>query len=304
MELAIIDLDLKMMASSGPNYSGPVGTRYINLEFPPPPPYPPPNQLHHHQHQHQHKQLHNHQQQMQLQQQQQQVQHQSQQIIQDYSYACYEAGPSHRISLLYPHQCPLEEPSNHQWAYHLQRQPPVRDSSKRHTYVTRYGTEENIYEEISEISKQCRYGLSDSHRSLVAEEVRRVQSRHRRVLGELNLSVEAMLMPSTAEDNENEDDNNVANENEEDSIPSAHHFVGCDLDSGFSGSSSASYRSGLGSLRREWEKSSIASTSCTKLIGSSHQNRKTKASMIWRKGWKGWKKLQVFQNKLTGKFEN
>ncbi|XP_057322229.1 uncharacterized protein LOC130665714 isoform X1 [Microplitis mediator] len=358
-----------MMASpASPNYSGgPVGTtsRCINLEFPPPPPYPPPivanqlhqhhpqvhpqHSLHQHQVQHQQQQLHHQQlqlhqqqhQQLQLQQQQQQIQHQQphaqpQQIIQDYSYACYEAGPSSRISLLYPHQCPLmEEPSNHQWAYHLQRQPPVRDPSKRHTYVTRYGTEENIYEEISEISKQCRYGLSDSHRSLVAEEVRRVQSRHRRVLGELNLSVEAMLMPTTAEDNENEDDNNTANENEEvemgrcavgsnsinssitnkripssaflssqsqhheDTIPSSHHFVGCDLDSGFSGSSSASYRSGLGSLRREWEKSSIASTSCTKLIGSSHQqNRKTKASMIWRKGWKGWKKLQVFQTKI------
>ncbi|XP_034248333.1 protein EARLY FLOWERING 5-like [Thrips palmi] len=55
-------------------------------------------------------------------------------------------------------------------------------------YVTRYGTEENIYEEIGEVSAKRQAALE--------EEVRSVQSRHRRVLGELNLTVEAMLMPA------------------------------------------------------------------------------------------------------------
>lgn len=86
---------------------------------------------------------------------------------------------------------------------------------------------------------------------MVAEEVRIVQSRHRRVLGELNLSVEAMLMPSIADDNENGnggDDGQHETSTDEllgqvsptDELISP---VGCDLDSGFSGSSSASYRS-------------------------------------------------------------
>ncbi|XP_034941800.1 rho guanine nucleotide exchange factor 10-like protein isoform X2 [Chelonus insularis] len=288
-----------MASSTTPSYTGlsaPVGgntSRCVSLEFPPPPPYPPPmaeNQLHQ-QKQAQHFQSH------------QQLQCQPQ-VIQDYSYACYEPGPSSRISLLYPHSCSVEEPSNRQWTYHLQRQPPVRDLAKRHTYVTRYGTEENIYEEISEI-RQCRLGLSESHRSLVAEEVRRVHSRHRRVLGELNLSVEAMLMPSTVEDNENDDEHNVKESQDDEkgqnrmapSFLSSNEppslFVGCDLDSGFSGSSSASYRSGAGSLRRDLDKSLMASTSCTKLIANM-PNRKNKAAMIWKKGWKGWKKFQVF----------
>lgn len=72
----------------------------------------------------------------------------------------------------------------------------------RHMYTTRYGTQENIYEEIT--SEERLRLLSGGHSmmslhqtSSVEEEFRRVQSRHRRVLGELNLSVEAMLMPST-----------------------------------------------------------------------------------------------------------
>lgn len=72
----------------------------------------------------------------------------------------------------------------------------------RHMYTTRYGTQENIYEEIT--SEERLRLLSGGHSmmslhqsSSVEEEFRRVQSRHRRILGELNLSVEAMLMPST-----------------------------------------------------------------------------------------------------------
>lgn len=95
-------------------------------------------------------------------------------------------------------------------------------------------------------------GLSASRRSLVAEEVRRVQFGHRRVLGELNLSVEAMLMPSMMEDNEEVHGESLVNHQVCEKRKNASALflcnddsmsrIGCDLDSGFSGSSSASYR--------------------------------------------------------------
>ncbi|BES96537.1 Hypothetical protein NTJ_09348 [Nesidiocoris tenuis] len=52
----------------------------------------------------------------------------------------------------------------------------------RHSYITRYGTQENLYEEIGHMRLE--------------EEVRYVHSKHLQVLDELNLSMEAMLMPS------------------------------------------------------------------------------------------------------------
>ncbi|XP_051175779.1 rho guanine nucleotide exchange factor 10-like isoform X2 [Leptopilina boulardi] len=159
---------------------------------------------------------------------------------------------------------------------------------KRHTYVTRYGTEENIYEEISDLGRQCPRSIRGSRQSLIDEEVRRVQYRHRRVLGELNLSVEEMLMPKTIEGTENIVENQkdtstdelLGNMSPTDQLLSP---IACDLDSGFSGSSSASYRSGLGSLRRG------------NVLNQRNNNyeanqRKTKAAMIWKKGWK---KLQA-----------
>lgn len=82
----------------------------------------------------------------------------------------------------------------------------------------------------------------------MAEEVRRVQSRHRRVLGELNLSVEAMLMPTAADNNEEQAAQEARGASTEELLPSVSpaddllSHVGCDMDSGFSGSSSASYR--------------------------------------------------------------
>lgn len=48
------------------------------------------------------------------------------------------------------------------------------------------------------------------------------------------------------------------------------------------------FRSGLGSLRR-----GMGKTSTPELAGG---QRKTKAVMIWKKGWKGWKKLHSFGN--------
>lgn len=82
----------------------------------------------------------------------------------------------------------------------------------------------------------------------MAEEVRRVQSRHHRVLGQLNLSVEAMLMPTTVDNNEEELAQETRGTSTEELLPSVGPAddllsrVGCDMDSGFSGSSTASYR--------------------------------------------------------------
>lgn len=102
-------------------------------------------------------------------------------------------------------------------------------------------------------SKQCHRALHGSRRSLVADEVRRVQSRHRRVLGELNLSVEAMLMPAAVDNNEEEIAREPHETSTEELLPLASFADdvlsrGYDMDSGFSGSSSASYRY-IGKLR-------------------------------------------------------
>lgn len=60
---------------------------------------------------------------------------------QDYSYAYYGPGPSHAM--------------HHETPYYQQRGNNVAcinsEPHKRHTYLTHYGTEENIYEEISDI---------------------------------------------------------------------------------------------------------------------------------------------------------
>lgn len=101
---------------------------------------------------------------------------------------------------------------------------------------------------FNSFSKQCRHRtLHNCRQSLVAEEVRRVQSGHRRVLGELNLSVEAMLMPTAIENNEKQGVEEAGNASAEELVPLVNPTddfsrIGCDMDSGFSGSSSASVR--------------------------------------------------------------
>ncbi|XP_046596842.1 rho guanine nucleotide exchange factor 10-like protein isoform X1 [Neodiprion lecontei] len=271
--------------------------RRANLEFPPPPPYPPPsrnaatppppNSV---------------------------IpssptssstpRHSSQTVVasaQDYAYAYYEPGPSRLHPSVFHHHSHAQYPQVRHAS--LQQQPAqtnAQESIRRHTYVTRYGTEENIYEEISEISRQCRRGIHGSRRSLVAEEVRRVQSRHRRVLGELNLSVEAMLMPPGSNcpvQNDRGQRGQRGTSTEELLAPVSPTDellspVACDLDSGFSGSSSASYRSGLGSLSRGYVRTSTPELSAES--GGGNSQRKAKAVMLWRKGWKGWKKIQSF----------
>ncbi|OXU29521.1 hypothetical protein TSAR_007747 [Trichomalopsis sarcophagae] len=226
-------------ASSEIPSSAVVVGRRVNLEFPPPPPYPPPqNGLQASQQQHL--------EQLEQQRYHRSLMHHHRTALHDaYSYAYYEPGSSQTS----PQSCSSTLLRQHQ-EYHA-AQPSyqgyrMQEPHKRHTYVTRYGTEENIYEEISEIGQQL----------LLAPDE----------------------MGATA--------------------------CGGDLDSGFSGSSSASYRSGLGSLRRC---AAIGRTSTPEILMSnghphhllncgapqSHQrSSKTKAAMIWKKGWKGWKKLQ------------
>ncbi|XP_016976988.1 hornerin [Drosophila rhopaloa] len=81
---------------------------------------------------------------------------------------------------------------------------PSAEERDRHTYTTRYGTTENLYEEVSD--QKIRKVLSDnriasgSSAGNVKEEQRRVQHNHFRVLDELNLSLEALIMPPTPPD--------------------------------------------------------------------------------------------------------
>lgn len=138
---------------------------------------------------------------------------------------------------------------------------------------SQYGTQENIYEEIVAAEQRHRIlnggqSMVSLNQSMVEEEFRRVQNRHHRVLGELNLSVEAMLMPTTppSDSQAEEDDGNVVvdqADNLEELLsavgptdellsPVSGHAVGgascvSDIDSGFSGSSSGA--SCVGSIR-------------------------------------------------------
>jgi hypothetical protein len=186
----------------------------------------------------------------------------------EYSYAYYEPGP----------------PTSHaSFSVNNSNANPRSDRNSRHTYVTRYGTEENIYEEISEVAAKCSEMAEEErlhqhqHRqqqehhkqnhqsqvslnqSILEEEVRRVQSRHRRVLGELNLTVEAMLMPPLPPRDEENTNSNTTSSSKASGTPDLLEdllfsvgptdellsptscSVGADLDSGFSGSSGTSY---------------------------------------------------------------
>lgn len=139
------------------------------------------------------------------------------------------------------------------------------------------------------------------NQSLVEEEVRRVQSGHRRVLGELNLSVEAMLMPSSSregsDDTEGETEDQLADLltiGPTDELLSPLPIV--DLDSGFSGSSSgASYRSAGGSLRRGLDRPKSALS--TGVPRSSTPTEQAQSKGFW--GKKAWKKLTGFPSTIS-----
>lgn len=128
-------------------------------------------------------------------------------------------------------------------------------------------SQENVYEEIHDAEKRKMLVSGDSiislNQSLVEEEFRRVHNRHQRVLGELNLSVEEMLMPppptafisttSPMSNHQTDPMDFLGNGEVIDGLNGAGNYNNnLDLDSGFSGSNS-SY---IGSLR--YQKSSTA----------------------------------------------
>lgn len=221
-------------------------------------------------------------------------------ILNDYSYAYYEPGPPTRhtnIPSRYPGGVSSRRGSYREGSYRA-----------KHTYLTRYGTEENIYEEISEVARARmrpnQHSMVSLNQSLVEEEVRRVQSGHRRVLGELNLSVEAMLMPSNSREGSDDTDRDTEVEDQladlltvgpTDELLSP--VPNMDLDSGFSGSSSgASYRSAAGSLRRGPDKGK--SGTCLKSTVGNESSTPSKS--FWsRKGWKklGLSSISLHKNK-------
>ncbi|XP_058817325.1 GATA zinc finger domain-containing protein 10-like [Topomyia yanbarensis] len=86
---------------------------------------------------------------------------------------------------------------------------------EKHTFTTRYGTKENIYEDVGAgsnlgtMASAAKPGASMNSSSMQSfesinkfnlhDELRHVQSQHDRILGELNLSVETLIMPSKDE---------------------------------------------------------------------------------------------------------
>lgn len=127
-------------------------------------------------------------------------------------------------------------------------------------------SQENVYEEIHDAEKRKMLRAGESimsiNQTLVEEDLRRVHNRHQRVLGELNLSVEEMLMPppptafipaSPMSDHQTDPMDFLGNGEVTDGSNGAGNYNNnLDLDSGFSGSNS-SY---IGGLR--YQKSSTA----------------------------------------------
>lgn len=221
---------------------------------------------------------------------------------QDYSYAYYEPGAPMRHSNM---QSPVAGPSTAPPPNSIRALlakgsrnnsfgSPSSSGGSRHACTPRFGTHENIYEEIGSDGR-VRLVSSQHHQSMfsldpasVEEEFRRVQNRHERTLEELNLSVEAMLMPSqedtapvirqpTAQSHVGVDGLEVPLEetdfhlredegasgsgngmgDNESAVGSSSHTNG-DLDSGFSGSSSGT--SYVGSLR--YQRTGSALSNC------------------------------------------
>jgi len=123
-------------------------------------------------------------------------------------------------------------------------------------------SQENVYEEIHDAEKRKMMRAGESvvslNHSMVEEEFRRVQNRHQRVLGELNLTVEEMLMPplpsafvptTPMSDHQSADPMDFLGSGEVtdglNGVGSSCSNNNMDMDSGFSGSNS-SY---IGSLR-------------------------------------------------------
>lgn len=257
------------------------------LHFPPPPNYPPPHPS----------MSDDHMLSMPGPSTQRQPQEQIWDIPNDYSYAYYEPGPPTKHTNI-----PAQYPGGG-----LGHKTPIKGGSYRtkHTYLTRYGTEENIYEEISDLARarlrpnMQHPSMMSINQSLVEEEVRRVQSGHKRVLGELNLSVEAMLMPSNSREGSDDTDRETEHDDQladlltvgpTDELLSP--LPTADLDSGFSGSSSgASYRSAAGSLRRGPPERPKSTGSTQKTSNNNETQQQQQSKGFWSK--KTWKKLGI-----------
>lgn len=124
---------------------------------------------------------------------------------QDYSYAYYEPG-----AIMCHSNIPTPEeaagpsalpPPNSMRALLMKTKERNQKilPSNRHTYQTRYGTHENIYEDVSD-DKQTRLvssAQSLTDRGCTKKEFQHILNNHYRVLEELNLSVEELLMSSS-----------------------------------------------------------------------------------------------------------
>lgn len=206
----------------------------------------------------------------------------------DYSYAYYEpgaamchshiptvgkSGPSTSTSSPKSIRALLSKPKN---------ETNNLDPKNRHMYTTRYGTQENIYEDVSSIG--ARLGSESSVQSINTQgcaktEFENILHNHYRVLEELNLSVEELLLSTTTKTNFSHRKiskrpskphtkfRNSGMLNGKNDFHTSMHELMIGEDSGFSGSSSgASY---IGSLRnyktaltRPLRNSSETSNSC------------------------------------------
>lgn len=124
---------------------------------------------------------------------------------QDYSYAYYEPG-----AIMCHSNIPTPEevagpsappPPNSMRALLLKTKEKSHKTlpANRHTYTTRYGTHENIYEDVSD-EKHTRLVSSEqslTERGCTKKEFQHILNNHYRVLEELNLSVEELLMSTS-----------------------------------------------------------------------------------------------------------
>lgn len=190
----------------------------------------------------------------------------------DYAYAYYEPGAPMRhknVPGLYDEAGPSRPPPPNSIRAllstvrknNMQR---ASDSCSLHASTMGPKSHDNVYEEVNDAEKRrmlCASGsIVSLNHSIIEEEFKRVKNRHQRVLGELNLSVEEMLMPPPPKAYITTSSMDFLVHGEEiDGLAGAgsNNNVNIDMDSGFSGSNS-SY---IGSLRYQ--------KSCTTKKGTS-----------------------------------
>lgn len=195
----------------------------------------------------------------------------------DYSYAYYEPGAIMcHSNIPTPDEVagPSTMPPPNSMRALLLKCKERNQRNSRHTYHGRYGTHENIYEDVSD-EKNSRLvssaqSLNNPDHGCTKKEFQNILSNHYRVLEELNLSVEELLMssepppPVTAEPMlikraptvqscvvDTLGAQMTAMELKEEHMKATgNEFVVCE-DSGFSGSSSGASCSYIGSLRKK-----------------------------------------------------